>query len=78
MAKVVQNEVTYHGADQCDYQRISDLCASEGWNTSPEEAKYLSSFLPNAAQVARSGDTTIGRFQYEVESEKVTVVFANS
>ena len=62
MAEIVQNEVTYHAAEQCDDQGISDLCTSVGWNTSPEDVKYLRSFQPSAANVARCGGTTIGGF----------------
>ena len=62
MTEIVQNEVTYHAAEQCDDQRLSDLCRSEGWNASPKDVKYLRSFQPSAANVARCGGTTIGRF----------------
>ena len=57
--------VTYHQAEERDYQEISDFSEREGWNTSPEDAKYLCSFLPTANHVARSGGKVVGLYIYE-------------
>ena len=69
-------DVTYGVVEESDYETISIMTDSEGWNTSTEDVKYLCSFLPAAAKVARSGDKLLGVYHYDITAEVWTIFLA--
>ena len=66
-------DVTYGVVGESDYETISIMTDSEGWNTSSEDVKYLCSFQPSAAKVARSGDKLLGVYNYDITAKVWTI-----
>ena len=62
-------DVTYGVVEENDYETISFMTEPEGWNTSADDVKYLCSFQPSAAKVARSGDKILGLYNSDITSQ---------
>ena len=62
-------DVTYGVVEENDYETISFMTEPEGWSTSADDVKYLCSFQPSAAKVARSGDKILGLYNSDITSQ---------
>ena len=62
-------DVTYGVVEENDYKTISFMTEPEGWNTSADDVKYLSSFQPSAAKVVRFGDKLLGSYNSDITTQ---------
>ena len=57
---VIHSNVTFHQAEECDFQGMIRLCEDQGWNT--EDHHRLASVLPSAVHVTRCGTKIVGLY----------------
>ena len=68
--EILEQGVSYHQLDDCDFEEVAVLCEHQGWGT--EDHRQLCAVLPSANHVARASGQVIGKV-----AEKRFLIFQN-